>query len=529
MTLSERSVVRFDQVLLLILVAGVFATAIWAAQPYAVGVFHDDGVYVVLAKALASGEGYRYLNLPDAPVATHYPPAYPLLLAALWKFAPEFPRNIIVFQVANAVLLALSAWGVAAFARRVLGWRLAAAIVVAIAATVSYPLLGLSGHLLSETLFAAVLMLALILAERAAANGSTTRDVWIAAAVGALLTLVRTHGIAIIAALVVLLLMRRRTRQAGYVAIAALVVLLPWQLWIVMNDGAIVEPLRGKYASYGPWLLDGLRGGIGFVWGTFANNVREVIALFADRFSLSDHALPRQVTGVVVAAALLVGGFGLRRRAPVTVLFAALYIVVLLVWPFNPWRFLYAAWPVVVILLGGAVHLLYEHRPRNMVVANLGLVMLTILVLGAIRQDSRAYQSRAWYHPAQRAASAIGPVVRWVAENTAPQDVVAVDAEQIVYLFTGRRAVPPAPFTAAEYVTPPSTTAAMKSLQHLITHFPVAYVATVNPPVLVSAHRLIADTATQPRRPRLVQVQSLGHGAVFRVERDTPATPGTHE
>ena len=71
----------------------VIAAVIAAIGPYPVGVFYDDGIYLVLAKALATGEGYRYLNIPGTPAATHYPPGYPIVLAALWKVTPEFPRN----------------------------------------------------------------------------------------------------------------------------------------------------------------------------------------------------------------------------------------------------------------------------------------------------------------------------------------------------------------------------------------------------------------------------------------------------
>jgi hypothetical protein len=89
-------------------------------------------------------------------------------------------------------------------------------------------------------------------------------------------------------------------------------------------------------------------------------------------------------------------------------------------------------------------------------------------------------------------------------------------------LFTGRRAVPPAPFTAAEYVSQPPITEAMEALRQMITHVPVRYLATVNTPLLVSANRMAADTTH--RSPRLVKLQALGQGAVFRVDRDSVTT-----
>src|SRR3954462_9702336 len=114
------SVSRASRLIPLVVAAIVFGVAMWASHPYLVGVFHDDGVYAILAKSLATGQGYRYLHLPGAPVATHYPPGYPLLLSLLWRLSPAFPENVGVLSLANAVFLAVTAWGTWWFARRVL-------------------------------------------------------------------------------------------------------------------------------------------------------------------------------------------------------------------------------------------------------------------------------------------------------------------------------------------------------------------------------------------------------------------------
>ena len=50
-----------------LLALGVFIVALWAQPNALVGVFYDDGIYVVLAKALAEGEGFRYIHMPGAP------------------------------------------------------------------------------------------------------------------------------------------------------------------------------------------------------------------------------------------------------------------------------------------------------------------------------------------------------------------------------------------------------------------------------------------------------------------------------
>ncbi|MGB9604262.1 MAG: hypothetical protein ACPL88_00100, partial [Bryobacteraceae bacterium] len=54
----------------------------------------DDGVYWVSAKALAEGQGYRVVSLPEKPWQTKYPPLYPAYMALVWKLNPRFPENL---------------------------------------------------------------------------------------------------------------------------------------------------------------------------------------------------------------------------------------------------------------------------------------------------------------------------------------------------------------------------------------------------------------------------------------------------
>jgi len=58
------------------------------------GEFHDDSVYYVTAKSLASGGGYRIESLPGEPAQTKYPPLYPLILSVAWRLDPQFPHNL---------------------------------------------------------------------------------------------------------------------------------------------------------------------------------------------------------------------------------------------------------------------------------------------------------------------------------------------------------------------------------------------------------------------------------------------------
>ena len=60
-----------------------------------VGMFMDDAWYALLGKALATGQGYTLINSPTPGILPLYPPAYPFLLAIMFKVWPQFPDNIL--------------------------------------------------------------------------------------------------------------------------------------------------------------------------------------------------------------------------------------------------------------------------------------------------------------------------------------------------------------------------------------------------------------------------------------------------
>lgn len=61
------------------------AVAFWGADKQTLGLFHDDGIYAVVAKALAEGDGYRVVSLPGAPAQTKYPFLFSFLISLLWR------------------------------------------------------------------------------------------------------------------------------------------------------------------------------------------------------------------------------------------------------------------------------------------------------------------------------------------------------------------------------------------------------------------------------------------------------------
>ena len=505
----------------LLAAALVCAVAASLVAPYPVGIFHDDGVYLVLAKSLAGGHGYRYLHLPGAPIATHYPPAYPLLLAFLWTLAPRFPANLTIFLLANAALLGLVAWGTARYLIARLDWPSFGATGFALVATLSLPLIQLTTLVMSEVLFLALLVPLLAQAERAVATPrDTLHDVGLGAAAGAL-TLARVHGVVLVAALVLILATRRDFRRTGLVLVGAALVLLPWQLWVALHDAALPATIRGSYGSYLTWFADGVAsGGPTFVVRTIARNAGEAAAILADRFAPWSLGVLRLVPLSLTIGLLVFGGLCLRRRAPVTMAFLAGYLAVMLIWPYTPWRFLWGIWPLLLLLAAEGAMTVVRGRPSGAptrLVRYATFAVLAVLGLGLARAEIVAYRDRAWTAPVRDATQSIAPVMRWISQNTRPHEVVITDAEPLVYLFTERTALPPVAFTAAEYVAPRNPASDVAALAELVRQFPVRYVVTVVPSTMAAARALAVPAPA--RSVTLREVEATPGAAVFEVVR----------
>ncbi|OYV71814.1 MAG: hypothetical protein B7Z72_06135, partial [Gemmatimonadetes bacterium 21-71-4] len=238
-----------------------------------VGGFYDDGLYAILAKSLATGHGYRFLNLPGAPAAVHYPPGYPLLLALFWKVAPSFPANLVWLKLINVVLLAVVAWEACRYAVRVLMLTPWVAVLATVLGTMTIPILVLNNMLLSESFFLALLIPALILGDEMARHEPSRREaLWLGVLSGAVV-LVRSIGVMLIVAVALVWLARRAWRAAAWYLGASVVVWSPWLLWSSRHAHDVPALLQGSYGGYTGWFMDGVHaGGLPFLVATIRVN-----------------------------------------------------------------------------------------------------------------------------------------------------------------------------------------------------------------------------------------------------------------
>ncbi len=424
------------------------AVGLATMTPDLIGVFFDDAIYVLVGKAIAEGQGYVYPQLPDTPPAIHYPPVWPALIALVWKLGPAFPDNIGLLKALNPLILATAAAGGTVVLRRLFGLSVGVAMLTVLAATASIPMHVLTNVLLSEPLFIALLFPTLWWAERMRAEGGTRLAV-IAGVCAGILVLTRTIAGAYVAATGLALLWDRRWRETLVYSAAVLLLLAPWQYFVWKHSPGFPDELRGSYGPYLEWVANGYRdGGLPFLQQVVAKNV-------ADTWRFVGAVLtPRLSEGVVrpLAAALAtfaaLGGAALALRRPSTRILAlgtAGYAAIVLVWPFQVDRFLWAVWPLALVLaydgLRGAVRALRATgRPR---LALAPLAVAVLLAVGHTVYNVRGF-SRGWASSASRGMSEReAPVVRAV--NREPRlrgMTIAAEAAPMVALYSGLRVVP---------------------------------------------------------------------------------------
>jgi hypothetical protein len=502
---------RYERFVPLVLVVVVLVAAIASITPWPVGAYEDDAIYTLLAKSLASGDGYRMMNLPGTPAATHYPPGYPFLLSVLWRVAPQFPDNVVVFKFANAVLLAVAAGALYGFARTRLELGSLAAAGVAVVGLASTMTLHLAGLVLSEPLFLALLFLSLPVIERTASEGRV-KDALLAGALLGALAMVRTIGAVAIGALVIVLVWRRHARGVLAVALGAALFLVPWQLWVGAHEGEMAPILVGKYGAYLPWMMDGYReGGIPFARNVIVQNLAGMGNSLSYVLMPVQHAWPRILALVALVPVVLTGLVVLVRRAPVLAGFFALYLAVIIVWPFHPYRFLIAMWPLLVLVMASAARWFWQQNARALRLARAaGFAALAYLVAGHAAYNWEGYVKHPWEDLQRQAGESAKPLVEWVARYTKPDDVLSTEHDAVVYLYTGRKGVPTTTFLARQYVVPFTPEETVRWVGEMIATYEPRYFVTGWKPHLKAADTLAARTP-----PVLRQLGSIPNHVVY--------------
>jgi len=414
--------------------------------------FHDDCVYFVSAKSLATDSGYRIESLPGQPAQTKYPPVFPMLLSIAWRIDPEFPRNLPIAAWISwlAIPATLAAFSAILASLGITGGR--ALLVLAVFALNPYTI-WFGSQLLSEPLFVAMTMVVFLMLERTVKPGNSAN--WaLAVGIGAgLVYLTRTAGIALLP--VALLYIWRKagpkTRLDATLRFAAgmLPFVIGWTIWGHAHRLATTDPMFTYYTDYLAYEFTNVglsnlhlvlwKNADGLLWG--------LGSLLVPKFTTS---LALKVLAEAIAVAMISGVIRMLRQGygQLYALFAVVYAAMLVLWHYPPdERFVFPLFPL------GLVGLVYEGEhvlkmlqtglrapdAGNRIVARGMIAVLGLMAVGvaalevyvsAVIQPDNAVQHR--LRNAQFLAAD-----QWLIQNTPRDAPILSNEDPALHLYTG--------------------------------------------------------------------------------------------
>ncbi len=431
---------------------GLGVSAVVGMQRAVSSQFHDDGIYLATAESIATGQGYRHASLPTTPAQTKYPPLYSLVLAGVWRIAPESPANIPWLKgtsVASLILVVLLA---AVLGRQVLGPGLGPPLLALLvgASPLVFPF---TDYALTELPFLALCLAALVLAPGRDGDASSGRAIGLGVVCG-LALLVRQAALPLVGAGVLCFALRRRWRSLALFVATAAAFLAPWLAFKAAHGAAVSNPLLAYYTAYEPSVVE-------LALGDPALGLQILLANVYYLWTALDLALYLTyvpAARILVYPVLLIGLWRLFRRPQAFLpAFAILYTLLVLLWPWHPARYAIPLAPILPLaVLVGTRALARRLAPESSrstgerrARAALPWLPALLLVLMAggwlstfVRQvpgtTRMAFLARLPYD-----WRGFEETAAWIGANTAPDAVLATAYDPLYYLRTGRRGVRP--------------------------------------------------------------------------------------
>ena len=414
----------------------------------------DQSVYLVSAKALAAGQGYRLISRPDTPFDTAYPIGYPALIAPVFLLSAS---DYNAFFSARIVTLLLC------FICSLLAWRFLQDYTSKNVAALLAVIIGFnpqvflsSSNIASEWPFALTVLIVIVLSKKSLVIACPSAFIGTAFAAGicaAGATLIRTLGFTVVMGLIAYFCINRYWRHLINFLCGVGIIYAPWFLWSHAQSGKTAGGSRylNQFADE-------------FSWSTPLRNAWDISThLFSQLFfppfdsrivisTLGRYHLTGFISlvGLAFTLVFLIGLFQLIRRRDVVPAVLIPYLVIVIFWPWDFMRFLM---PLFVLFLAafvvGGQTLLSRLESRKDKTAGT-LVRKSIIPLLIFTVFSAAVIDGMWTRNLYKYKNAAGQeaaeewnertlALDWLQQNTPGNSLVMSSYPEAVYLFTRRK------------------------------------------------------------------------------------------
>jgi len=428
------------------------------------GMMVDDAWYLVLAKALASGDGYRLISSATTPIVPSVPPLFPLLLAPVFVFS-DFPNNLVMLKLLSC--LAMAGVGVAYWLdlTRNRGVSTDDALWLTGAAVLTPAVVFLAtSTVMAECVFMLAQMCGVLAVERAVRHDDTRGAAVVAGVLAAAVLLIRTAGVALVVASAIYFIIRRRRSQAAVFIATVAVCLTPWIIYSRLNTPTFEDRFvhGGTIAySYTQLISQARPGGMGIELpvGAMAaragNNVIDMVtrdigativpALYRGAAESGEEvvsvgrpgrgsmggATGTMIVSTVIALLVVIGTVkaGAWLTLPVLLIGSSMAMISLV--GAQTFRYVVPLTPFLLWLLWRGVSAASPARIAVLVVLGFHLVDH----VGYLQAKRSGLPP--WIIDARRSDD----VLAWIASNVSGSDAIASTNPALVYLRTGRKGV----------------------------------------------------------------------------------------
>ncbi len=419
-------------VILLCLVSGAFAWLSFDKYPDTIG---DNAEFVILARSLAAGKGFSYINHPDERPATKYPPGFPLMLAG-WSML--LGDSFISMKLAVALTYVCTVLVTFLLGRRLVGDNLAVVATLMVASSTSF--IRHSHTVLSEMPYALVSLVVLYLVMF---RPATRRNLIAVIALCVYAYYLRTVGGTLVVAVAVYYFLTSRKKCAVIILSALVVAALAWTLrnYLAAGEGSRYLSVLFKVDPYYPH-----KGDINFI-GLLLRMGRNLLGYSGELMTFTvlpsyhvlvagaESSIPRNIISLAVVAFGVMGGYALRREAKLINIYVLFYILAYLIWP-DVWmssRFMVPIAPILALYAVRGIYglcLKFELGRRGALAFCIAVLLTNSYALSLFVVRERGY-TPLWANYIQCAI--------WCAHNTEPDDIIVCRKPFFFNIFSDRK------------------------------------------------------------------------------------------
>ena len=505
----------------------------------AVGIYHDDGIYLVTAKALAEGKGYRIISLPGESPQTKYPILFPAVLAVAWKIFPKFPENALFLKAIPLLFAFLWLW---------LSFKLVldetknpdAALWIVLLTAASSWVVFFSTTIMSETLFACLSAGALIWFKRLEGTRSDEGIGWpllFSSSLVAASFLTRTLGAPLIAAGTISLFLKRKYLVGGMFLFACAVLIAPWFWWqAVQVDSSRAVDTWYTFSNYKSWnILMNFTAEQKF----HVLSINLLSLVFSPMAYLNINANAFGLFVSIILTSLICTGFvrDIREKVRSLHLFMLIYFTIITLWAWPPHRFILPMIPLLLLFAYKEFSRICRRLFTSVAIQNYFSVMLVVLlgipmIYGLVIRSGETLRRQAVssFLPSmyeQYDWKVMKEHLDWIRLNTPEDSILLGNLDPMYYLYTGRKAV--RGFSTDQYLTyysekPETASGAAPSLAQRIVKNRINYIIRTPSSYFKDAEifngnldRLISD---YPEALRVVKEGSVPSYKVYEVNHE---------